>query len=123
MMAMNAFKTTRGSAAAVGRLSQARKHATTNCASALSGSRRWAPAATGSSNNVGGLGGENQLPLFRKKDGERKLALRLYCSGTSQEASAPSEAAPVDERQELLNRLDIRTGKILSVTEHEEADR
>ena len=55
--------------------------------------------------------------LIRRKGGERNL--RVYCSAG--EAAGGDE--PVDERQELLNRLDIRTGKILSVAEHEEADR
>lgn len=39
---------------------------------------------------------------------------RLACSATTE--------AEVDENQLLLNRLDIRAGKILSVAEHEEAD-
>jgi methionine--tRNA ligase beta chain len=54
--------------------------------------------------------------LIRRKGGERNL--RVYCSAG--EAAGGDE--PVDERQALLNRLDIRTGKILSVAEHEEAD-
>ena len=95
---------------------QVRKHAATTttsntCSFALNSSRIGWTSGRPSCASLG------ESFLLRRKGGERSL--RLYCS--------PGEAAggdqPVDERQELLNRLDIRTGKILSVAEHEEADR
>merc|ERR1712078_83825 len=67
----------------------------------------------------------NSLSLGTRALLQRNERFRLFSNDTSQEASVVDDAsapAVVDERQELLNFLDIRTGKILSVTEHEEAD-
>jgi len=91
-----------------------RKHGLHTCSFALNGCRSGRTPGRSSCVSLG------ESFLLRRRQEERSL--RLYCSGTTQEGGSAGEEAAVDERQELLNRLDIRTGKILSVTEHEEAD-